>query len=74
MSIAPAARVSSSVSMAVSTVEKMKRSAPSRVLSATLPVKPSVTTTSTGDGIEVAALDVAGEVEAAGRRAAGGSP
>ncbi len=38
--------------MAPSTAEKTKRSAPSRVLSATLPVKPSVTMTSTGEGMK----------------------
>ena len=47
------------------------RMPPSRVLSATLPVKPSVTTTSTSVGHDVAALDVADEVAARGRPALG---
>ena len=41
---------------------------PSIVFSATLPVKPSVTTTSAVAGQQVAALDVADEVDAVGLR------
>ena len=50
-------------------MSKRKRSEPSRVLSVTLPVKPSVTITSAGRGQQVPALEVADELE---RPCAGG--
>jgi len=49
MSTSPAARVASSVPITPMIVVNMNRSAPSSVFSATLPVNPSVTTTSTGE-------------------------